>query len=75
MRLIEVKSTGSFELVDGRYCRIWNAVDRKGQRVRMVVVSISMKNGADMKEVQRTLRDVPMSGLEMTRVCTKKDIS
>src|SRR4029077_18710604 len=71
---ITVESTEEFVYEGGRYCRIWRGLDQKGQKVALVVDHLQMDPGADMTEAKATLREVPMSGLEMTWACTKKDI-
>lgn len=71
---ITVESTDEFRLIDGRYCRVWKGTDTKGQKLAIVTVCLVMDHNADQSEMKKDLRDVPMTGLEQTWMCTRKDI-
>lgn len=71
---VTVESTDDFQMVDGRYCRVWRGTDSKGQKLALVVVQLAMDPKADQSEMKQDLRPVPMTGLEQTWWCTKEDI-
>ena len=71
---VTVESTDDFQMVDGRYCRVWKGTDSKGQKVALIVVNLVMDPKADQSEMAKDLRSVPMTGFEQTWACTKEDI-
>jgi hypothetical protein len=71
---ITVESTDEFIPVDGRYCRVWRGTDSKGQKVALIAVRLEMEPKADQSEMEKDLRNIPMTGFEQTWVCTKEDI-
>lgn len=75
MRILELESTDRFVDIGGNvYCRVWVGRDDKGQRVMLVVHHLQFEKGADLDAARKELRDVPMTGLEQTTVCTKEDV-
>lgn len=71
---VTVESTDTFRKQDGTYYRLWKGKDAKGQNIALWVLGMSYQSGSDESEAEKDLREIPMTGLEQTIVCTRKDI-